>query len=440
MMKRREFLSEVMKRTALTIGGTTLAYVLPKQLGGVSSAVAQTTAAGVPAGSKRFIFIFCRGGFDTLAMFTPRDRTLLNGLRSATVIASTSNVIDVGLPYLPHVGLQPVFFDSTGKAFTDVAVVMQSGSLNDTRSHFQQQDYIESGSILQKTSQGFLSRLTQNIKAAGRPSLAVGVNVPFSLQGCDPSLLQSASAIEGGWTLKSIDQKSNIVSHATLDERLSMFSGSGTLNQDTILRQMSAAGKKDAVAIKAAYDSVVALQGVSKPASSTTFSNQIALASMMCRSSFNPTLTTLDYGSWDTHSAEGVNDGYFFSMATDLGKNLAQLRADLIREGEWNDTVVAVISEFGRTAVSNVAVGTDHGRGSAMLVMGGNVNRNHKDVNVAIDLANLDGTDGSQALQVNVDWRTVVGEILQKHLAVNVSGVFDQFTVDPTQFLNIIKS
>jgi uncharacterized protein (DUF1501 family) len=442
-MKRREFLEQVLKRSALAIGGTALTSVLPNYNLGTAKALAQT-AAGVPAGSKRFIFIFCRGGFDTLAMFTPTDRTVLNTLRPASMQIDPTKALKIGLPYDAHPGLTPVFFNTTGVKFNDVAVVIHSGSMNDTRSHFQQQDFIESGSILQKTSNGFLARLELlNQPKTLRPPLCIGPAAPFSLQGCDPSILPSANAVEGGWSLGAQDHSGWVLSKSGLPERLPMFSSALATSTGATLRTMSSKGIADAKAIKAAYDAVKAnTTQPNRPASAikTSFSAQIELASMMCRSSYNPNVVTLDYGSWDTHSGEGINTGYFASMATDLGNNLGALRDELVRENEWNDTVVCVISEFGRTAISNVAQGTDHGRGTAMIIMGGNVNPNHSNSTMPIDLGVLDGVAGSAALTVKVDWRTVVGEILQKHLAADVSTTFDSFAVDPSTFLKVMKS
>ena len=437
-MNRRKFLKRVGQVAYITIGGNILTTIVPVKGVRWSTALA---SGNYPAG-KRIIVIFCRGAFDPLAMFTPIDIATFQSLRSGTTtVVSSDKRIDTGLKYFPHIGLKDVFKDPNGNNYTDVAVIAHTGSLNSTRSHFSQQDLIESGSALSKTADGFLSRLATNLASWSRPTLAVGSNVPFSLSGINPALLQSTEAIEGAWSRKAVDSSTTVTSRVGLDQRLKTTSGSGTDSAEIKIKNYGSSAATESIIIKSAYDDVNQNQINRDPSSlTTTFSQQASLASMMNRSSFNPSITTLDLGNWDTHTNQGVNDGYFYNIVSDLGSNLSWLRTELKKTSQWKDTVVAVISEFGRTVNSNIAGGTDHGRGSSMLLMGGNVNPNHKNKDMTWDLSNFDGTEGSRSLLVKVDWRVVMWEVISKHLGVSTAGVFsDGYNVTDSDLLKVIK-
>ena len=83
------------------------------------------------------------------------------------------------------------------------------------------------------------------------------------------------------------------------------------------------------------------------------------------------------------------------------------------------DTVVVVMSEFGRTAAANLSLGTDHGRGGAMMVMGNRISQSRISTRATPwDLAQFDGTNGSQALRVNIDYREIMAELLERHLQI----------------------
>jgi uncharacterized protein (DUF1501 family) len=176
-------------------------------------------------------------------------------------------------------------------------------------------------------------------------------------------------------------------------------------------------------------------------------------------STFSPQIVTVNFQGWDTHFTAGPNTGNLASKIQSLGKSLKDFRSQFTK-AEWNDIVVVVMSEFGRTVKSNPSAGMDHGAGSMMMVLGGQVNTNHKRSKMGWDLTGFEDTEGivsaseagsSSALKREVDYRLVMAEIIHRHLGIGpadpvdnfdkkVSTVFaDGYVPSVSQYLNILK-
>jgi uncharacterized protein (DUF1501 family) len=145
----------------------------------------------------------------------------------------------------------------------------------------------------------------------------------------------------------------------------------------------------------------------------------------------------VDCGGWDNHVNEGGVQGQLSNLLRDLGQGLAAFHQDL---GDRMQNIVFVtMSEFGRTAHENGNRGTDHGHANCMFVMGGDVKGgqvygrwpglNDHQLNEGRDLA------------LTTDFRTVVGEILVRHIGVNdLKPVFPGFDTNRAKFLGLIRS
>jgi uncharacterized protein (DUF1501 family) len=138
-------------------------------------------------------------------------------------------------------------------------------------------------------------------------------------------------------------------------------------------------------------------------------------------------LVFLDLGGWDTHVDQGGHEGRLANRLRPLGEGLAALSRGL--GPAWQDTVVVVVSEFGRTARENGNRGTDHGHGNAMWVLGGAVQGGR----VYGDWPGLDaGTlyEGRD-LAVTTDYRDVFAAVLQRHLRLADSALDQVFPQRP---------
>ncbi|MCW5938833.1 MAG: DUF1501 domain-containing protein [Fimbriimonadaceae bacterium] len=132
----------------------------------------------------------------------------------------------------------------------------------------------------------------------------------------------------------------------------------------------------------------------------------------------------IDVEGWDTHQQQGSVDGYMEQLVADLGSNLANFHTDMDASGRMNWTLV-VLSEFGRNVAQNNSVGTDHGAGSSMFVMGGAVNGG----TVYRTWPGLDNLLDGQDLHATTDYRSVLAEIVDKRLGngANLGTVFPDF-------------
>jgi uncharacterized protein (DUF1501 family) len=144
-----------------------------------------------------------------------------------------------------------------------------------------------------------------------------------------------------------------------------------------------------------------------------------------------------DVGGWDTHIAQGAGQGPLATRLRELGDGLAAFAGDL--GDRMKDVVVLTMSEFGRTVAENGSTGTDHGHGTAMLVMGGRV-RGQRLVGRWPGLADADRFQGRD-LAVTTDFRDLFAEILARHAgATRLDAVFPGHASDPRRFPGVIAS
>jgi uncharacterized protein (DUF1501 family) len=142
-------------------------------------------------------------------------------------------------------------------------------------------------------------------------------------------------------------------------------------------------------------------------------------AACLIRADVGLEVACLDKGGWDTHVGQGAEAGWLPSLLDDLGRSLAAFAQDL---GEENSRVTTVVmTEFGRRIEENAGLGTDHGHGSAMFLMGGGV-RGGK---VYAKWPGLDHPVGPGDLAVTTDYRDVLTEVLRTRMRLgNVGDVF----------------
>ena len=151
-------------------------------------------------------------------------------------------------------------------------------------------------------------------------------------------------------------------------------------------------------------------------------------ARMLIKPDLGVEIAIADVSGWDTHVAQGSADGQLSARRTELGQGLAALATDL---GErMQDVVVLTMSEFGRTGKENGSAGTDHGHGTAMLLLRGSV----KGGRVLGQWPGLDEASRYEGRDwaVTTDSRVLFSEVLKDHLGVSdISAVFPGFTPPP---------
>jgi uncharacterized protein (DUF1501 family) len=153
---------------------------------------------------------------------------------------------------------------------------------------------------------------------------------------------------------------------------------------------------------------------------------------LLMQDKFN--LGFVDVGGWDTHVNQGGADGYLANRIGELGRGLALLATTL--GPEWDNTIVIVVSEFGRTFHENGDRGTDHGHGSVYWVLGGGIKGGRiAGRQVAVTEANLFQNRDWPVLN---DYRSLIGGVLRKSYGLTPAQLTQIFPSAQPQDLSLI--
>ncbi len=350
------------------------------------------TASGrllaAPVGSPRFLLVFLRGGYDALSLLVPigSQGSYYREVRpNIAVVATTASPADrpgaVASPGPSALngdwGLHPALQTSLMPlvARRQIGFVPYAGTDDLTRSHFETQDSIELGQSLsgrRDFGSGFLNRLAGLVQGApgrlpGSDAIAFTDQLPLVLRG-ELGVANLSLKVEP----RSGDDKlraalAGMYRDHPLQDRVA---GAFEVRQDAarqIAGVASAASGAAAMTGGLAGEQVSANRGAINARGFELEARRIA---RLMRERY--ALGFVDVGGWDTHVNQGAASGYLASRFEELGRGLAAY-ADELGAAAWRNTVVVVISEFGRTARENGNRGTDHGHGSVHWVLGGSL-------------------------------------------------------------------
>lgn len=342
-MRRRHFL-----RTALN---TSAAAVMA--MPGVRLQAASTSSN---SGSPKFLFVFLRGGMDAASMLVPTSSSFYYEVRPDIAIAKPSSDLVSALPLTADWGLHPAFRDSLYPLYQqgELAFVPFSGTDDLSRSHFETQDSIELGQFNNRSisyGSGFLNRLSSQLQSGKVvASMAFTDQLPIALQGN----LRIPNTSLRNLSKPSVDpRQSSIITAMYKGTSLEDSVQSGFAVREQVIREMSAE-------MEAASRGAITAKG---------FELEARRIARLMRDQYS--VGFVDIGGWDTHVAQGGATGYLASRLDELGQGLAAYSQEM--GADWHNTVVVVMSEFGRTFRQNGNRGTDHGHGSVMWVLGGAV-------------------------------------------------------------------
>jgi uncharacterized protein (DUF1501 family) len=354
-------------------------------------------------GSKRLIVILLRGAVDGLNVVVPFGDDAYYRERRTIAIAPPGKP-DGALPLDQHFGLHPALA-GVMPLWTErnLAFIHAAGSPDPTRSHFDAQLYLENGTPGQSTTRdGWMNRLLLALPGprGATDAISIGPTVPRILAGT--ALVASLSLGPIGAQPLPIDQPQ--VGNAF--DRL--YSGNDALGQS--YREGRAARAQLVGALAA--ERQVADNGAPPP---TGFPGQAARLARLMRRDSNIRLAAIGLGGWDTHVNQGNHRGQLADHLRPLGEGLAVLARGL--GDAWADSIVVVLSEFGRTFRENGNGGTDHGHGNVIWVLGGSV----KGGRVYGDWPGLASAQLYQGrdLAVTTDFRTALATILERHLRLS---------------------
>ena len=413
MITRRIFL----RNSALAVVGTAA----------VPSFLTRVAFGAVENGlrTKRLVVIFQRGAADGLNIVVPHGEASYYTMRPSINIPRKS-VIDLDGLFGLHPSLSPFLALWQQR---HLAIVHAAGSPDATRSHFDAQDFMETGTPgVKVTEDGWLNRSVHDLPRGTSVSpfraIALGPSLPRILSGSEPAVAMNnindfavggrsprgspaAAAFEAMY-----DNSSDSVLHGTGEETF-----------DAVKMLKFADPGKYAPASGANYPK-------------GRFGESLRQLAQMIKANLGVQVAFADIGGWDHHVNEGATEGQLANVLRDFSQALAAFWIDLGDLGE--DTVVVTMSEFGRTARENGNHGTDHGHANVMFVLGGPV----KGGKVygrwpGLDPSQLyDGRD----LALTTDFRQVIGEAVVWHMGnQNLAAVFPGFENQTAKFLKILR-
>jgi len=365
--------------------------------------LARAAMAAETAGAhKRLVVIFQRGAADGLNIVVPHGEAAYYAMRP-TIAIPNHDVIDLDGLF----GLHPSM--SALKPLWDakhLAIVHAAGSPDPTRSHFDAQDFMESGTPgLKSTEDGWLNRALTASTAADAQSapfraVALGTALPRMLSGSAPAL--AVGNVNDFGVAPRNPQAQPLAN--TFE---SMYAGS----VDAVLHG-TAAETFDAVKMLKATDPAKyrPAAGVSYPKG--RFGDALKQTAQLVKANLGVQVAFTDIGGWDHHVNEGASEGQLGNLLKEFSGSLAAFWRDLGTLAE--DTVVVTMSEFGRTARENGTRGTDHGHANVMFVMGGAV-RGGKVYGRWPGLANEQLYE-QRDLALTTDFRQVIAEAVAKQL------------------------
>jgi uncharacterized protein (DUF1501 family) len=385
---RRVFL----RNSALAVVGTA---AIPSFL--TRAAFGATDAA---TGNKRLVVIFQRGAADGLNIVVPHGERAYYAMRPSINIPR-KDVIDLD----GFFGLHPSM--SSFKPIWDqghLAIVHAAGSPDTTRSHFDAQDFMESGTPgVKATEDGWLNRSLHSLpvpadKSAFR-AIAMGPSLPRILSGSEPAV-----AINNINDFGVGGRNPNSPVANTFE---AMYSQS----VDTVMHGTGQETFEAVKMLKAADPTkYTPAPGANYPRG--RFGNSLQQLAQLIKANLGVQVAFADIGGWDHHVNEGSTQGQLANVLGDFSQSLSAFWTDLGDLAE--DTVVVTMSEFGRTARENGNRGTDHGHANVMFVMGGPV----KGGRVYGRWPGLEQSQLYEArdLAVTTDFRRVLGEAVSQHL------------------------
>jgi len=379
------------------------------------------------AGERTLVCIFLRGAADTMNMVVPYGDDQYYKSRPTLAIATPKgDAIGLRLDdfYSFHPQLAPLL-----PAFHEgrLGIVQAVGTDNPTGSHFEAQDQMEHGESYGHTAGGgWLGRYLRTRNAAELTPLsavAIGSSIPESLRGAS-----TASAIE---SIEEVQIKTPLNDTLAVSSALSSMYGAeaGMVGQS---------GKSTLDLLQR----VELLRGSDyKPEGGAmylddAFGRGLREIARLVKARVGLEVACLDLGGWDTHFFQGGATGQQADLIRQLAQGLAGFDADLI--GHRERVVTLVMTEFGRRTYENGSMGTDHGRGFALLGLGSKVNggRVHGrwpglEEEMGPDANSLNPV-GPSGLKILVDYRSVLAEVLTNFLGhPGTDQVFPDFHPQP---------
>jgi uncharacterized protein (DUF1501 family) len=425
---------KITRRFFLRTSGALAAYCGLSPVRALGEETLQAAAASEPVRRGRtLVAIFLRGGMDGLNFAIPHGDRNYYDLRKS---------IAIGRPGGPGGALDLDGFFGLHPAAESLVPLVKSGEAallhavgysKNTRSHFEEQDVWETGVIGNTLgSDGWLNRHLLTSEGHGPiRAIAIGNTLPRILHGNAP-----AFAVRGiaDLALPRTKAPGEAVA-AALEHAYATPSASDRAEAMDLLAR-TAGNTLEAVALLKDVAKQTYKPAAEYPKSG--IADQLREAARLIKAGIGVEVVEIDYGGWDTHSAQGNQGGSFANLVRGLSEALAAFRKDL-GDG-MEDVLVLTLSDFGRTAAENGTGGTDHGWGNCMLALGGPVLRagagKARQVLGKWPGLGADVLHERRDLLHTTDFRDVLGEVVRVHLGnPNLERVLPSHTFAPVNLV-----
>ena len=359
---------------------------------------------------KILLVVFLRGGMDGLNVVIPFKEQGYYALRPTIGILEPGRGEDRALDLDGFYGLHPAL--APLKPLYDrghLAIVHAAGSPDNTRSHFDAQDYMEIGTPgLKSTPDGWLNRYLNHERTGESPFRAVAVTpqLPRILRGRAPALTLSSVA-EFRLRTEALAPALARLYGGAADDPLFYRSG------EALFRAMAELRKAE---------NKIPESSESYPPG--RFGAGLKEIARLVKAQVGLEIAFTEVEGWDTHANQGGAAGQLATRLKIFAEGLAAFYRDL--GDRMDDVVVVTMSEFGRTAKENGNRGTDHGHANVMFVLGGQT-RGGKVYGRWPGLAQEQLYE-ARDLDLTTDYRTVCGEVMARHLGqTDLTGIFPKF-------------
>ncbi len=370
---------------------------------------------------KTLIAIFQRGAVDGLNVVVPFGEANYYELRPSIAIPKSEAInLDGFFGLHPSLSAFKPLWDSKR-----LAIIHASGSPDNTRSHFDAQDYMESATPgVKSTSDGWLNRYLRS-KQDSEQSLFRAVSMtktmPRVLQGRAPAVAMSnlsEFAIRGGKSSENLQGGFEAIYARETKDSLA-GTGRETFEAVNYLKKANPAQYQPE-------------NGAQYPR--TPFGTSLFQIAQLIKAGVGLEVAFTDIGGWDTHVNQGNSRGQLANLLQQFSTGIAALYQDLGQR--MDDVVVLTMSEFGRTVRENGNRGTDHGHANAMFVLGNGV----KGGKVYGQWPGLksDQLYEGRDLALTTDFRDVFGEIATRHLgSTDLKSIFPSYSL--TKFKSFLS-
>lgn len=365
------------------------------------------------AGRHTLIVVFLRGGADTMNLVVPYADDSYHKARPTIAIKAPTGDADKARSlrlddhYAFHPALKPLH-----EKFAEgrLAIVQAVGTDNTTGSHFECQDQMEHGDsmVASAAGGGWLGRYLRtraNTKLGPLSAVALGTTLPESLRGAPvASVMQSLEEIAIRTPSGKPDAAAAVLA-AMYGADVTML---GTQGRETLdlFKRVSALQEGG---YKPAYDARYPKD---------SFGSGMREIARLIKAHVGLEVACIDVGGWDTHFFQGTTDSFQAERARILAEGLAAFDADL--KDQRGTFTVMVTTEFGRRIYENASLGTDHGRGFALMTLSNQI-QGGRILGKWPCVVENESPAGPGGMQIQHDYRSVFAEVLRGSVGLNAT-------------------